>query len=62
MSTCVKYGKPKAHKPYNHGYPILIKDIHNSIMDMHNSIMDIHNSIMDIHHDSIMEIHDYGYP
>ena len=30
-------------------------------MDMHNSIMDIHNSIMDIHHDSIMDIHDYGY-
>ena len=64
----LKYGKPKAHKPYNDGYPQSIMDIHNSIMDIHNSIIDIHNSIMDIHisimdihncHDWIMDIHNW---
>ena len=44
------YGKPRAHKHYNYGYPQLIMDIHNKlwisiIMDIHNSIMDIHNQL-----------------
>ena len=57
------HGKPKAHKPYDYGYPWLIVDIHNWNMDIHNWNMDIHNWNMDIHnwimdiHNRIMDIH-----
>ena len=48
----MNYGYPKIDfwiSLDKYGYPILFKDIHNSIMDIQKWIMDIQKWILDIH-------------